>query len=94
MDLSRPMLEQGYDFHPMRIGDDVTITTKCTILAEVGQRGFVAANSVVTDLSWYLDIPATKFSPAKATIRPTNPTTRISSIKLAPRSGIGPSLRL
>jgi acetyltransferase-like isoleucine patch superfamily enzyme len=47
-DLDRPMLEQGYDFTPVRIGDDATITTKCTIMAEVGERAFVGANSVVT----------------------------------------------
>ncbi len=47
-DLSRPMLEQGYDFHPLRIEDDAVITTKCTIMADVGQRAFVGANSVVT----------------------------------------------
>lgn len=47
-DLSRPMLEQGYDFRPLRIEDDAVITTKCTIMADVGQRAFVGANSVVT----------------------------------------------
>lgn len=47
-DLDRPMLEQGYDFHPLRIEDDATITTKCTIMADVGRRAFVGANSVVT----------------------------------------------
>jgi acetyltransferase-like isoleucine patch superfamily enzyme len=47
-DLTRPMLEQGYDFTPLRIEDDATITTKCTIMADVGTRAFVGANSVVT----------------------------------------------
>lgn len=47
-DLTRPMLEQGYDFQAVRIGDDATITTKCTIMADVGERAFVGANSVVT----------------------------------------------
>jgi acetyltransferase-like isoleucine patch superfamily enzyme len=47
-DLDRPMLEQGYDFTPVRIGDDATITTKCTIMADVGERAFIGANSVVT----------------------------------------------
>ena len=47
-DLDRPMLEQGYDFSPVRIGDDATITTKCTIMADVGRRAFVGANAVVT----------------------------------------------
>ena len=47
-DLDRPMLEQGYDFTPVRIEDDATITTKCTIMADVGKRAFIGANSVVT----------------------------------------------
>ena len=47
-DLERPMLEQGYDFTPIHIGDDATITTKCTIMADVGERAFVGANAVVT----------------------------------------------
>ena len=47
-DLSRPMLEQGFDFHPLRIEDDATITTKCTIMSDVGRRAFVGANSVVS----------------------------------------------
>ena len=47
-DLTRPMLEQGYDFFPLRIEDDAVITTKCTIMADVGRRAFVGANSVVS----------------------------------------------
>lgn len=47
-DLSRPMLEQGYDFTPLRIADDVTVTTKCTIMASLGERAFIGANAVVT----------------------------------------------
>jgi acetyltransferase-like isoleucine patch superfamily enzyme len=47
-DLTKPMLEQGYDFHPLRIADDVTTTTKNTIMADIGERAFVGANAVVT----------------------------------------------
>ena len=47
-DLDKPMLEQGYDYTPIRIEDDATITTKCTIIADVGRRAFIGANSVVT----------------------------------------------
>lgn len=47
-DLTRPMLAQGYDFHELTIADDATITTKCTIMADVGRCAFVGANSVVT----------------------------------------------
>lgn len=47
-DLERPMLAQGYDFRPLRIADDVVVTTKCTIIADVGERSIIGANSVVT----------------------------------------------
>ena len=47
-DLTKPMLAQGYDLTPITIGDDATITSKCTIIADVGERAFIGANSVVT----------------------------------------------
>ncbi len=47
-DLDKPMLQQGYDLRPLKLADHVTITTKCTIIAEIGERTFVGANSVVT----------------------------------------------
>jgi acetyltransferase-like isoleucine patch superfamily enzyme len=47
-DITRPMLEQGYDFHPLRIEDEAVITTKCTIMADIGRRAFIGANAVVT----------------------------------------------
>jgi acetyltransferase-like isoleucine patch superfamily enzyme len=47
-DLTRPMLAQGFDFHPLRVDDDAVITSKCTIMADVGKRAFIGANSVVT----------------------------------------------
>jgi acetyltransferase-like isoleucine patch superfamily enzyme len=47
-DLDKPMLEQGYDLRPLRIADDATITTKCTIMDNVGTRAFIGANSVVS----------------------------------------------
>lgn len=47
-DLDRPMLEQGYDFTPIRIEDDATITSKCTIMAGIGTRAFIGAGAVVT----------------------------------------------
>lgn len=47
-DLDIPMLYQGYDLKRIRIEDDATITTKCTIVASVGERAFIGANSVVT----------------------------------------------
>jgi acetyltransferase-like isoleucine patch superfamily enzyme len=47
-DLDRPVLAQGYDYRPIRIADDATIMAKCTIIADVGERCLVGANSVVT----------------------------------------------
>jgi acetyltransferase-like isoleucine patch superfamily enzyme len=47
-DLDKPMLDQGYDYLPIRIEDDATITTKCTIINNIGHRAFIGANSVVT----------------------------------------------
>ena len=47
-DLTQPMLDQGFDLRPIRIEDDVTTTTKCTILADIGTRAFIGANSVVS----------------------------------------------
>ena len=52
-ELDRPMLEQGYDFRPLRIEDDATVTTKCTIIANLGRRCFIGANSLVSN-----DVPA------------------------------------
>lgn len=52
-ELDRPMLQQGYDLRPLRLADHVTVTTKCTIMASIGERTFVGANSVVTR-----DLPA------------------------------------
>lgn len=47
-DLTRPTLEQGYDYRPIRIGDGAAVMSKCTIIADVGERAVIGANSVVT----------------------------------------------
>jgi acetyltransferase-like isoleucine patch superfamily enzyme len=47
-DLDRPMLEQGYDLKALRIEDHATVTTKCTVVANIGTRAFIGANSVVS----------------------------------------------
>ena len=47
-DPDMPMLDQGYDFQPLTIGDDATITSKATIMADIGERAVVAANAVVS----------------------------------------------
>ena len=54
-DLDRPIAEQGYDLRPVTIADDVWAGAKCTIMAGVGARTVVGANSVVTrDLPPYV----------------------------------------
>jgi len=47
-DLDTPMLQQGYEFRPLRIADHATVTTKCTIIADLGERCFIGANAVVS----------------------------------------------
>ena len=47
-DLGRPVLHQGYDLRPIAIGDDATVLAKATVIADVGRRAVVGANSVVT----------------------------------------------
>jgi acetyltransferase-like isoleucine patch superfamily enzyme len=37
-----------HDPHPLTIGDHVMITTKCTVIADIGSYSMVGANSVVT----------------------------------------------
>jgi acetyltransferase-like isoleucine patch superfamily enzyme len=47
-DLSRPALQQGYDFKEILIADGATVMSKCTVIGDVGKRAMVGANSVVT----------------------------------------------
>lgn len=42
------LLDQGYDFRPIVIGDGAVVTSKCTITAGIGERALIAAHSVVT----------------------------------------------
>lgn len=46
-DLDRPVLEQGYDFRPIHIGDGAAIMAKATVIASIGERAFIGANTVV-----------------------------------------------
>lgn len=47
-DHTRHLLDQGYDFRPITIGDGAVVTSKCTVVADIGERALVGANSVVT----------------------------------------------
>lgn len=49
-----PMLAQGFDFRPVTIQQGAAIMSKCSVIgADIGERAFIGANSVVTK-----DIPA------------------------------------
>jgi acetyltransferase-like isoleucine patch superfamily enzyme len=47
-DLTKPFTEQGYDFRPIKIASDAQVHSKCTIIADLGERAIIAANAVVT----------------------------------------------
>jgi acetyltransferase-like isoleucine patch superfamily enzyme len=47
-DPSRHFNDQGYDFTPVRIGDGVGISDKCTVSADIGERAMIASQSVVS----------------------------------------------
>jgi acetyltransferase-like isoleucine patch superfamily enzyme len=47
-DHATPMVGQGYDFRPISIGDRASVMAKATVIADVGEGAFVAANAVVT----------------------------------------------
>lgn len=47
-DHTKHLLDQGYDFRPITIGDNAIVTSKCTILNSIGAGAVIGANSVVT----------------------------------------------
>jgi acetyltransferase-like isoleucine patch superfamily enzyme len=46
-DWTRHLLDQGYDFRPITIGDRAIVHAKCTIVADLGEGAIVGANSLV-----------------------------------------------
>ena len=42
------LLDQGYELRPLKISDHVMVATKCTVIADIGERTFVGAGAVVT----------------------------------------------
>jgi acetyltransferase-like isoleucine patch superfamily enzyme len=46
-ELDRPMLDQGYDYTPITVSDHAVVTTKCTVVANIGERTYVGAHAVV-----------------------------------------------
>lgn len=47
-DWTTHILDQGYNFRPLKIGDNVMVLSKCTILADIGESAVVGAHSLVT----------------------------------------------
>ena len=47
-DPSTSMLDQGYDYRPIRIEDGATVMTKVTITNSIGERAVIGAHAVVT----------------------------------------------
>lgn len=47
-DPSRHLLDQGYDFRPLRIGDGAVVMSKCTVTADIGDGTVLGAHSLVT----------------------------------------------
>jgi acetyltransferase-like isoleucine patch superfamily enzyme len=47
-DLSQEFLAQGYVFTPIKIGSDVQVHSKVTIVDSVGERAVIGANAVIT----------------------------------------------
>jgi acetyltransferase-like isoleucine patch superfamily enzyme len=66
-DVDRPYLAQGYEYSPVRIEDDVTVLTKCTIVGgTIGTRAIIAAGAVVTkDVSPYTVVGGVPARPLK-----------------------------
>lgn len=47
-DHTKHLLDQGYDFRPITIGENAIVTSKCTILNSIGDGAIIGAGSVVT----------------------------------------------
>ena len=47
-DLDKTFLDQGYDYRPLTLADDVQIHSKCTIVNDIGTRSVIGANAVVS----------------------------------------------
>jgi acetyltransferase-like isoleucine patch superfamily enzyme len=47
-DLSLPFKDQGYDFRPLKLGDDAAVHSLCTVLNDIGARAVIGAGAVIT----------------------------------------------
>ena len=48
-DADVPVRDQGYDYRPLRIGDDVWVGAGAVVMADLGERAVVGANAVVVE---------------------------------------------
>lgn len=46
-DWTKHLLDQGYEYKPVTIGDNAVIHSKCTIVADIGASAVIGANSLV-----------------------------------------------
>ena len=47
-DHTQHLLDQGYEFRPLTVGDGAIVMSKCTVLASLGKGAVVGAGSTVT----------------------------------------------
>jgi acetyltransferase-like isoleucine patch superfamily enzyme len=47
-DLTKPFLEQGYDFRSITIGNEAIVHSKVTIINNIGERAIIGSNAVIT----------------------------------------------
>lgn len=47
-DPDKHLLDQGYDYNPVDIGDGAVVMSKSTVLASIGQRALIGAHSFVS----------------------------------------------
>jgi acetyltransferase-like isoleucine patch superfamily enzyme len=47
-DLDKPIVDQGYDYRPLRIGAGALVLSKVTVVNDIGERAVIGANAVIT----------------------------------------------
>jgi acetyltransferase-like isoleucine patch superfamily enzyme len=47
-DLTKPFVEQGYNYRSITIGNDAQIHSKVTVINDIGERAIIGANAVIT----------------------------------------------
>ena len=47
-DITRHSMDQGYNYRPLKIEDDVQIYSKVTVINNIGRKSIIASNSIIT----------------------------------------------